>query len=179
MCVSWADAHAYVQWLAAETDRPYRLPSEAEWEYAARAGASSAELDEEAMQKLLYCAGLRIGKSSFSIEESDACSSTYSSTAAVGGQGPNAFGLYDMIGNASEIVEDCWNPNFRGAPADGTAWTDKRCHGRLHGHGRGRRVVRVGELMPLAGAPLEARAYLGLQFSQNLFGFRIALPTSD
>ena len=170
VCVSWADAHAYVQWLAAEMGRPYRLPSEAEWEYAARAGAGSTELDEEAMQTLLYCAGLRNVKRGRTVEEIEACLSTYSSTAAVGGQGPNAFGLYDMTGNASEIVEDCWHPNFRGAPADGTAWTDKRCRGR---------VVRVGELGPIAGAPLEARNILSQQFSLNLFGFRVALPTSD
>lgn len=172
VCVSWADTHAYVQWLAAETGRPYRLPSEAEWEYAARAGASSAELDEEVIQKLLYCAGFRQGDPS--TEELEACFSTYSSTAAVGGQGPNAFGLYDMTGNASEIVEDCWHPNFRGAPADGTAWTDKCYRGR----GRGR-VVRSGELVPVAGAPLEARSSLRRQFSLNLVGFRVALPTSD
>ncbi len=172
VCVSWADAHAYVQWLAAETGRPYRLPSEAEWEYAARAGAGSTELNEDALQTLLYCAGVR--KRGPMTEEDLACDMPYSSTAAVGGQGPNAFGLYDMTGNASERVEDCWHPNFRGAPADGTAWTGKHCRGRGSG-----RVVRVGESILLFGAPLEARTFLSQQFSLNLLGFRVALPTSD
>ena len=64
VCVSWADAQEYVRWLAAETDRPYRLPSEAEWEYAARAGAAGAVLDEELLSTIGFCNDLRDRKKS-------------------------------------------------------------------------------------------------------------------
>ena len=170
VCVSWADAQAYVRWLAAETGKPYRLPSEAEWEYAARAGASGEELDEEAVQQLLYCASMRGSRRGPTLEDIKACLIAYPGTAAVGGQGPNAFGLYDMAGNAGEFVEDCWRPHFRGAPSDGTPWTKERCR---------ERVVRTGELAPIGGAPFEARERLRRETrSMNYYGFRVALPTS-
>ena len=171
VCVSWADAQAYVRWLAAETGKPYRLPSEAEWEYAARAGASGEELDEETVRKLLYCDSLRDTRRGLTLEEIKACFIAYPGTAAVGDQGPNAFGLYDMAGNAGEFVEDCWRPHFRGAPPDGTAWTKARCR---------ERVVRTGELTPILGAPFEARGELRTDTrSFNYYGFRVALPTSN
>ena len=171
VCVSWADAQAYVRWLAAETGRPYRLPSEAEWEYAARAGASGEELDEAAVQKLLYCASLRGVRRGYTVEEVATCLIAYPGTAAVGGEGPNAFGLFDMAGNAAEFVEDCWRPHFRGAPSDGSPWTKGRCR---------ERVVRTGELTPIIGAPFEARGNFRRETrSMNYYGFRVALPTSN
>ena len=171
VCVSWADAQAYVRWLAEETGRPYRLPSEAEWEYAARAGTSGEELEGAAVQKFLFCDSLRGLRRGPTLEEIETCFVAYPGTAAVGGQGPNAFGLYDMAGNAAEFVEDCWRSHFRGAPSDGIPWTNGRCR---------ERVVRTGELAPIGGAPFEARTSIRRETrSMNYYGFRVALPTSD
>ena len=170
VCVSWADAQAYVQWLAAETDRPYRLPSEAEWEYAARAGTAAAVLDEELVQRISYCVSLRRVRRGLTGEEIESCYAAYPSTEVVGRKKPNAFGLHNMTGNAAEWVEDCWYPHFRGAPGDGSARTRGLCS---------RRVIRFGEYAPMLGVPLEARDGVKPRFSLNLAGFRVALPTSD
>ena len=168
VCVSWAGAQEYVRWLAAQTDRPYRLPSEAEWEYAARAGAPETVLSDEEVSRILYCASLSKERS-FSWEEVQKCKWTYSHTQAVGAFQPNAFGIYAMTRNAEEWVEDCWHRNFRGAPEDGSAWGSKNCR---------RQVVRVGEHARL-GAPVEMRNGLTKRQSLNLLGFRVALPQSD
>ena len=169
VCVSWADARAYVQWLADETGRPYRLPSEAEWEYAARAGATGTVLDEEVARQISYCVGLRRVRRGLTVEEIESCFAAYPGTKVVGGQQPNAFGLHNMTENAAEWVEDCWHPSFRGAPSDGAAWTRGLCS---------RRVMRFGKYTPILGAPLEARDGVRPRFSSNLAGFRVALPTS-
>ena len=170
VCVSWVDAQAYVEWLADETDRPYRLPSEAEWEYAARAGATGAILDEEVVRKVSYCANSRRVRRGFTEEEIETCLATYPSTEGMGGRQPNAFGLHYMTGNAVEWVEDCWHTHFRGAPADGSAWTGGLCP---------QRVMRFGKYAPHWGAPLEARGGVRARKSLSLAGFRVALPTSN
>ena len=169
VCVSWADALEYVKWLAAETDRPYRLPSEAEWEYAARAGTPGTVLDEEVLSTILFCNDLRDRRKRPSKEEIETCILTYWNTQAVGDHKPNAFGLSGMTENAVEWVEDCWHRNFRSAPRDGSAWTKRNCR---------RYVYRVGGLMHFA-APLESRWRMSQHLSMNLLGFRIALPSSD
>ena len=109
--VSWDDAQAYVSWLSSETGARYRLPSEAEWEYAARAGTTTA-----------YWWGNEIGSNHANC---DGCGSQWDDemTAPVGSFGANAWGLHDMHGNVSEWVEDCWHETYAGAPADGSAWT--------------------------------------------------------
>jgi formylglycine-generating enzyme required for sulfatase activity len=109
--IDWIDAQQYVAWLKARTRQPYRLLSEAEWEYAARAGSVTS-----------YPWGDAIGQNNADCAE---CNSTFDnrSTAPVGSFAPNRFGLYDMIGNVWEWVEDCWHDTYGGAPADGSAWT--------------------------------------------------------
>ena len=107
--VSWDDVQQFIQKLNAKTGREYRLPSEAEWEYAARAGSQS--------------------KYSFGDSESQLGqhawygSNSGNTTKPVAGKQTNAFGLHDMHGNVSEWVEDCWHENYSGAPTDGSAWT--------------------------------------------------------
>ena len=109
--VSWDDAQRYIAWLSSMTGKTYRLLSEAEWEYAARAGTQTA-----------YSWGDEIGKGNANC---DGCGSQWDGrqTAPVGSFAPNAFGLYDMHGNVWEWVEDCLHNDYNGAPEDGSAWT--------------------------------------------------------
>ena len=117
--VSWDDAQAFVGWLSQETGESYRLPSEAEWEYAARAGTETR-----------YSWGDEIGTNRANC---DGCGSQWDDrqTAPVGSFPPNPFGLHDMHGNVGEWVEDCWNDSYRSAPADGIAWLSGDCDRRL------------------------------------------------
>ena len=120
--VSWDDAQRYVTWLSRLTGKTYRLLTEAEWEYAARAGTTTAYSfgDDEAA----------LGEYAWYNENSDL------KTHPVGEKKPNAFGLYDMYGNVLEMVEDIYHDNYNGAPTDGSAW--------LSGGDPTRRVRRGG-----------------------------------
>ncbi len=104
MNVSWEDAQTYIAWLNSKTAGGYRLPSEAEWEYACRAGSTTA-----------YSTGNRITKN-------QACVMS-EAPAPVGSHPANAFGLHDMHGNVWEWVEDAWHDNYKGAPNDGSVWS--------------------------------------------------------
>ena len=116
--VSWDDAKRYVQWLSRKTGKSYRLPSESEWEYAARAGTETA-----------YSWGDGIGVNRANC---DRCGSQWDSmTAPVGSFGANAWGLHDTHGNVWEWVEDCWNDSYAGSPADGSAWLTGYCDRRV------------------------------------------------
>ena len=108
--VSWYDAVAYTQWLSSQTGENYRLPSEAEWEYAARAGSTTR-----------YSWGNSIGRDRANCED---CGSQWDDkqTAPVGSFSANRWGLHDMHGNVWEWVQDCWHWDYKGAPADGSAW---------------------------------------------------------
>ncbi len=117
---SWNDAKAYVAWLTTRTGRRYRLLSEAEWEYVARAGTTTARHWGEAVGRdNANCFG---------------CGSKYDDdrSAPVGSFAANPFGLHDTLGNVWEWVEDCWNKSYAGAPTDGSAWTDGQCTRRVH-----------------------------------------------
>ena len=122
--VSWEDAAAYVAWLSRETGESYRLPSESEWEYAARAGTTTR-----------YSWGQDIGRN---LANCDGCGSRWDAdrTAPAGSFAANGWGLHDMHGNVWEWVADCWHENYARAPRDGTAWTS--------GGNCGRRVLRGG-----------------------------------
>jgi formylglycine-generating enzyme required for sulfatase activity len=122
VCVSWDDAKAYAKWLTDKTGRPYRLLSEAEWEYAARAGTSTAYWwGDEVKQGGKIWANCKGCGGKWDGEE----------TAPIGSFEPNAFGLYDTAGNVDEWVEDCWNDNYTGAPTDGAGWTSGNCRARV------------------------------------------------
>jgi formylglycine-generating enzyme required for sulfatase activity len=122
--VSWRGAKAYVQWLSAETGYKYRLPTEAEWEYAARGGTQTKFYFGDDVRNI--CQYANIPDYTWQKYHPDwtviTCTDGYSGTAPVGKFKPNAFGLYDMIGNAWEWVEDCWHDQYDGAPTDGSAW---------------------------------------------------------
>lgn len=124
--VSWDDARAFCAWRCGQTGRPYRLPSEAEWEYACRAGTrtpftSGGDLSLRDANFLYSENGERIG---VGVRTPSGC------------YAPNAFGLYDFHGNVCEWVEDAWHPHYADAPTDGSAWLD--------GGDPARRVIRGG-----------------------------------
>ena len=122
--VSWDDAQTYVKWLSRITGKDYRLLSEAEYEYAARAGTQTA-----------YPWGDDIKLNGKAMANCDGCGNKQ--TAPVGSFAANPFGLYDMVGNVWEWTEDCWNGSYQGAPADGSAWTSGDCSRRVvRGEGR-------------------------------------------
>lgn len=116
--IHWNDAVAYTAWLSLKTKRKYRLPSEAEWEYAARAGSSTT-----------YPWGRTIDKEQANCVGCNA--QARKQTVEVGQFPANALGLYDMAGNAAEWVADCWSETYRSAPRDGSAYTTPACRERV------------------------------------------------
>ncbi|WP_305825272.1 formylglycine-generating enzyme family protein [Massilia brevitalea] len=134
-CVSQRDATAYVDWLAQQTGRRFRLPSEAEWEYAARAGTSTKYPSGDASDVLCAYANMKDRRFRDAVKRDHGldmpvtdCDDGAGYTTVVGMYPANAFGLYDVIGNVAEWVADCQHPDYAGAPADGSAWT-RGCEG--------------------------------------------------
>jgi formylglycine-generating enzyme required for sulfatase activity len=136
VCLSWNDAKAYVAWLSSKTQKTYRLLTEAEWEYATRAGSTTRYFfgddekdlcrhgngaDQTAKSKIA-------GAGQWSTAP---CSDGYAYTAPVGSFSPNKLGLYDMHGNAWQWVEDCYHDSYTGAQSDGSAWTSGDCSRRV------------------------------------------------
>jgi serine/threonine-protein kinase len=158
--VSWNDAKQYVAWLAKKTGKGYRLLTEAEWEFAARARTTTPFSFGPGItpQQANYDAGVSYAGSPVGAKQNK--------TVPVGTYGPNAFGLYDMHGNVWEWVEDCWNVSYAGAPTDGSAWTSGNC---------AQRVVRGGswdsEPQTLRSA---LRYYFLTSIRSNTVGFRVA-----
>jgi formylglycine-generating enzyme required for sulfatase activity len=155
--VSWDDAQTYVRWISRITGNRYRLLSEAEYEYAARVGSGRVypwgddiKLDGKAMANCDGCGSQWDGKK----------------TAPVGSFAANSFGLYDMVGNVWEWTEDCWNDNYKGAPANASPWMSGDC---------GRRVVRGGSW---SGKPDSLRSgyrpWLNTASRNYALGFRVA-----
>ena len=130
MCVGMDDALAYMDWLSKKTGNTYRFASEAEWEYAARAGSKDDYFFGNDPKKLCKYGNVfdQSGERAF---ERDVgldwtgvkCDDHAEYTSVVGMYKPNAFGLFDMIGNVGELLADCQHFDFKGAPSDGSAWT--------------------------------------------------------
>ena len=116
--VSWLDAKAFASWLSQKTGYKYRLPSEAEWEYAARSGTGTT-----------FWWGSDVGSGRANCQNCNTGQGKM--TLPVGAFKPNAFGLYDTSGNVAEWVEDCWHDDYRGAPTDGSAWNQPQCQLRV------------------------------------------------
>ena len=150
--VSWYDVHSFIDWLNRKTGGNFRLPTEAEWEYAARAGS-----------KTRYSWGNDIGSKQANCQ---GCGDSYQNTAPVGSFPANPWGLHDMHGNVWEWVQDCWNDSYAGAPTDGSAWESGGC---------GRRVVRGGSWGSDAGDLRSAyRGWFGRPTQSGNLGFRLA-----
>lgn len=133
---SWEDAQAYVEWLSGQTGQEYRLLSEAEWEYAARAGTRTETYWSDRQCRYANGADLDLALRLRELGgERDpgvaSCLDGYWMPAPVGSFEPNAFGLYDVLGNVLEWTEDCWHEDYTGAPADGSPWTSGDCNARV------------------------------------------------
>jgi formylglycine-generating enzyme required for sulfatase activity len=130
VCVGDHDAEAFAAWLSQKTGSRYRLPTEAEWEYAARAGKKTSwpwGNDLAASGCKFVNAMDASGHKKYPINDQLPCDDKFATTSPVGSFPANAFGLYDMLGNVWEVVSDCWHDTYAGAPADGASWSDGSC----------------------------------------------------
>ena len=129
--VSWDDAQLFIDWLNDKTGGKFRLPTEAEWEYAARAGSTTKYHFGNSESQLCRYANHADDSTDYS-DRNRACSDSVGKrTAVVGRYLPNSYGLYDVHGNVWEWVQDCWNDSYVGAPSDGRAWTSGDCDKRV------------------------------------------------
>ena len=172
VCVNWADATAYASWLGIVTGKTYRLPSEAEWEHAARAGSQTARPwgdSRDGACRYGNVADLTAAAERGWEKKSQRillCPDGYVYTAPVGRFEPNALGLHDMLGNVWEWVEDCYNARYDGAPTDGSAWLKGDCVGR---------VMRGGSWFSDPSRARSAFRYAVIAGSQeSSLGFRVA-----
>jgi formylglycine-generating enzyme required for sulfatase activity len=207
VCVSWNDARAYVVWLSKATAKEYRLPSESEWEYAARAGAAAdpywsqpdgrpaalasgrmltqADIDAMIAKGVEACRYANLAD--LTAQERaptrtfgpvGKCRDGFAYTAPVGSFPPNQFGLNDMLGNASQWVEDCSHPvgasgGYERAPADGRAWVDGKCLGRVV-RGAGWMDAYAMSTASFRLVALDGKQPIGDDFRVNELGFRVA-----
>lgn len=168
--VSWKDATAYLAWLTKKSHRPYRLPSEAEWEYAARAGTTTARWwgddarrdyanygPDECPQQT-HCGGFAAG------------ADKWVHTSPVGSFPANAFGLFDMLGNIWQWTADCWHGDYQGAPIDGRVWDETSCDRRTI---RGASWANVPSFLRSA-----SRAAVPENLRANVVGFRVVRETT-
>jgi formylglycine-generating enzyme required for sulfatase activity len=139
VCVNWADAKAFAAWLSKKTTRAYRLLTEAEREYATRAGSTTLFSFGNDEQSICRYANVLDQTAKNTVKGIDAkphshvvdCDDKFAYTSPVDQFIANAFGIHDVHGNVIEWTEDCWHDNFEGAPADGTAWRSDDCAARV------------------------------------------------
>lgn len=166
VCVNWNDAQAYAAWLSRQTGEGYRLPSESEWEYAARAGTATSWGEDESGQ----CRHANGADASVKERYSDwtgnvSCHDGHVHTAPAGSFAANSWGLHDMLGNVWEWTADCWNDGYAGAPSDGSAWAYGDC---------AKRILRGGSWFDIAlnlSATARGRTTTGNR--NSVIGFRV------
>ena len=148
--VTWHDAQAYVSWLRRGTGEAYRLPTEAEWEYAARAGAETGTIWGDSVRR-------------------DQANWDGDRTRPVGSYAANGFGLNDMFGNVLEWVEDCWHDSYRGAPSDSSPWIDTQCSSRVArgGSWASREAISLGSANRWGRGPDWSAADLGFRIARS------------
>lgn len=136
VCVSADDANAYIAWYSRTNGRTYRLPTEAEWEYAARAGTTTSRYwGDDVNRQCLNANGAALEYSKAFPQEADvnrSCSDTFVHTSPVGALAANPWGFYDMIGDVWQWTADCSHKDYVGAPNDGTAWMTGTCRYRRY-----------------------------------------------
>ena len=167
VCVSWNDAVAYASWLSQKTGKHYRLLTEAEWEYVARAGTKSSRYWGDAE---LFCEYANVAdftlRQLFPAWKGANCEDGYAYTARIGSFKPNAFGLHDILGNVLEWVEDCWVDHYEDTPIDGSSWLEGDCS---------RKTVRSGSWFDGPRLLRSSNRYGYYKEGKNYtLGFRIA-----
>jgi formylglycine-generating enzyme required for sulfatase activity len=170
VCISWNDAAAYAKWLSGKTGKTYRLLSEAEWEYAARAGSTTRYSFGDRSEDLCSHANVadRTAKAEFKDWTIAECSDGFVHTAPVKTYRPNTWGLYDLHDNAWEWVADCWHKDYKGAPSNGSAWTSSCAGGE-------RRVLRGGGWSYFPDSTRSAdRNWNAPHYRNDNTGFRLA-----
>ncbi|HPF25451.1 MAG TPA: SUMF1/EgtB/PvdO family nonheme iron enzyme [Steroidobacteraceae bacterium] len=182
-CVTAADAEAYLEWLGRRTGRRYRLPSESEWEYAARAATTGARFwsnrdSHEGVSISRACDFANVHDvASRALQPAvphARCIDHYTGPAPVGSFAPNPWGLYDLVGNVRELLADCYTRSYKGRPPDDRAWTWSGCS---------HRAVRGGSWLsrPLA-ARSAARDFVANDATGATLqdvGFRVARDVED
>lgn len=129
VCISRDEITGYLDWLSGKTDRSYRLPTEAEWEYAVRAGTETVAFWGDDLGEACRYANFGDRASGYQASMMAPCAEEIEPawTAAAGSYEPNPWGLHDMAGNVQEVLEDCWHQDYAGAPADGSPWREDGC----------------------------------------------------
>jgi len=175
VCVNWNDAKAYADWLARKTGKAYRLMTEAEWEYAARArtqpgtyprywfGNEETDLCRYANVADQTAKSIIAGTKAWA---GASCSDGYAYTAPVGSFAANGFGLHDMLGNALQWTGDCFHDDYTGAPPNGSAWTSGDCRIRP---ARGGSWYNFPRNLRTA-----VRIWANASYRLNYLGFRVA-----
>ena len=166
VCMSWNDAQAFIVWLTEQTGESYRLPSEAEWEYAARSGSATKYHFGNDESQLCHYGNHADSSTDFDWRNKSCSDGVGKRTAIVGRYQPNSYGLYDMHGNVWEWAQDCWNDSYVGAPTDGRDWTQGDCD---------RRVFRGGSCYNVPMDLRSANRNRGTRsFRYVYIGFRLA-----
>jgi formylglycine-generating enzyme required for sulfatase activity len=166
--VTFAQVQAYLQWLSGKTGKSYRLPAEAEWEYAARGGSAGPRF-WGAPERACEFANVydRTARAKYLFDwDSFPCEDKYTETAPVGSFAPNGFGLHDVLGNVFEWVADCYRPTYAGAPIDGSAVLQEGCLKQLSRGGS-------WNIFP-AWVRASYRYGLAAALHSNNLGFRVA-----
>ncbi len=163
--VSWKDATAYAAWLSAQTGESYRLPTEAEWEYAARAGTSTPF-------RTGNCIHTDQANYNGNYDHNSCGAKTgifRGQTVPAGSLPANPWGLHEVAGNVWEWTQDCWHKNYQGAPSDGSAW------GQENGGDCARRVLHGGGWLDFPRSLCSAPRYLlTADVGYNSIGIRLA-----
>lgn len=132
VCISWHDATAYAAWLSSRTGKTYRLPSEAEWEFAARGGTTGENFwGEDSTLACVFANVNDLTAKNKVAKAAENCTDGFMHTSPVGHFQPNPFGLYDILGNAWVWLADCWQDDYTAAPRDGSAHVSNNCQNRV------------------------------------------------
>ena len=188
VCVSRNEMKAYLAWLSAKTGHRYRLLTDAEWEYAYRAGTDTINFWGDDFRKACAYANFGDRKSGYQAAMMAPCAEKIHPawTAEIGSYLPNPWGLYDMAGNVQEAVEDCFHKSFDGAPADGSPWMDPGCLifvARGGDYELTQFSMRASERLLFGYAPDDKGDVQGKDAAfngrSNVVGFRVAMSLDD
>lgn len=183
VCISRLEIEAYLDWLSTKTGREYRLPSEAEWEYAARAGTTTIAFWGDDWGRTCDYANFGDRNSGYQAGLAAPCGEAIRPewTAEVGSYEPNPWGLHDMAGNVQELTADCWHPSYEGAPTDGSAWIEPECSLFVARGGDYELLhisMRASERLFYGYVPEESKvegSTAGDNGRSNVMGFRVAV----